>query len=166
MCKFVGLGLSLYMNERGGSAFPSVATLATDLSLAERTVRLHLNEHLHPQGWLHLVERGGRKGDRKRANTWQASTPASLAAVAPDPGISQHAPRHLTTATPAPGAAQVVHELDKELANLVCRECGEAPFTSMQDLEDHQEFECPALRIEDGTFEKAREELRKAGGRG
>ena len=29
-CKLVGLVLSLYMNERGGSAFPSITTLSDD----------------------------------------------------------------------------------------------------------------------------------------
>jgi hypothetical protein len=36
----------------------------------------------------------------------------------------------------------------------------------MHALEDHQEFQCPALADPDGSFEKARAELKKAGGRG
>lgn len=112
MCKLVGLGLSLYMNERGGSAFPSVKRLASDLSIGERTVRLHLNDHLHAQGWLKLVERGGQKGERRKANEWQATTPASPAGVSPQPRQEDPPPRQETAPTPARDAAQVVQELD------------------------------------------------------
>lgn len=167
MCKLVGLGLSLYMNERGGSAFPSIPTLAGDLSVSERTVRHHLNEHLHKQGWLSLVERGGQKGERRRANEWRATTPAGDAGVGDDPGISRRAPRQETTTTPAGGAPQVVHELEKEVegSSLVCRECGDARFPTLDALQDHQDGACPALAA-DGSLTDARQALRRVGGRG
>ena len=142
-CKLVGLALSLYMNERGGSAYPSNATLAADCSLGVSTVRQHLNEHLCPQGWLTLKHRGGQKGDRKMANEWQATTP------------------------PATGS-QVVQELDQEVegVSLVCRECSTTGFTTADALADHVEFDCSAMHAEGGDFATARDALKKAGGRG
>jgi hypothetical protein len=167
-CKLVALALSLYMNERGGSAFPSMAMLAADCSLTHRAVRKHLNEHLHPQGWLILVERGGQKGLRRRANEWQASTPELGSAVGGRPRNEDAAPRNETASTPERGAPQVVHELDHEIVavSLVCRECSRSGFKTMDEIQDHQEFQCPALSDPDGSFEKARAELKKAGGRG
>jgi hypothetical protein len=53
-----------------------------------------------------------------------------------------------------------------ERISLVCRECGQEGLAGMDALEDHQEFQCPALADPDGSFEKARDELKKAGGRG
>jgi len=167
MCKFVALGLSLWMNEAGGSAFPSVNTIARRLSLSPRTVRHHLNEHLHKQGWLRLIERGGRPGDRRKANEWAASTPAGDAGVLAEPRQEDPPPRHLSALTPAGDAAQVVQELDQELPAraVACSACG-------QDLEDldalyaHMDH-CEALAVdEDLTLADARELLRTAGGRG
>ena len=167
-CKLVGLALSLYMNERGGSAFPATETLATDCSLTDRAVRKHLNEHLHPQGWLILVERGGQKGQRKRANEWQASTPERGSAITDAPRNEEAAPRNETTVTPERGSAQVVQELDQEVVgvSLVCRECSATGFTTADALADHVEFDCPAMHAEGGDFATARDALKKAGGRG
>jgi hypothetical protein len=57
--RHVALTLSLHMNERGGSAFPSAPTLARETGLHERTVRTHLNE-LVQLGWLARELRPGR----------------------------------------------------------------------------------------------------------
>lgn len=143
-CKLVGLALSLYMNERGGSAFPSTETLAADCSLTDRAVRKHLNEHLHQQGWLILVERGGQKGQRKRANEWQASTPERGSAIVGLPRNEEAAPRNEVPPTPERGSAQVVQELDHEIvgSRLKCLECGSGPFPTMDALCDHQETAC------------------------
>ena len=137
-CKLVGLVLSLYMNERGGSAFPSVPTLAGDCSLTDRAVRKHLNEHLHVQGWLTLIERGGVKGQRKRANEWQASTPELGAGVEPRPRNEDAAPRNETTETPERGSSQVVQEQVHEVVGAskrICVQCGEVcdDLTAYQD---------------------------------
>lgn len=167
-CKLVGLALSLYMNERGGSAYPSNATLAADCSLGVSTVRQHLNEHLCPQGWLTLKHRGGQKGDRKMANEWQATTPPATGEVGTAPRQDVAGPRQQTASTPPATGPQVVQELDQEVVgvSLVCRECSATGFATADALADHVEFDCPAMHANDGDFATAREALRKAGGRG
>lgn len=137
-CKLVGLVLSLYMNERGGSAFPSVPTLAHDCSLSERSVRQHLNEHLHAQGWLTLIERGGLAGKARRANEWQASTPAGNAGVPDEPRQDVPQPRHLSALTPADGAAQVVQERVHEVVGLKCpNPICDLTFSSIDERDEH-----------------------------
>lgn len=137
-CKLVGLVLSLYMNERGGSAFPSIPRLAGDCSLSNSTVREHLNAHLHVQGWLTLIERGGKAGERRRANAWQATTPPGAGGV----------PHRETAPTPPgddptpPGAgAHLVHELSKEPTQPQSFKCprAECPerFDSIEERDDH-----------------------------
>ena len=69
--RHVGLTLSLYMNERGGSAFPGALRLAGDTGLTERTVRDHLRS-LVESGWLEILTPGG---GRKRANEYAARFP-------------------------------------------------------------------------------------------
>lgn len=153
-CKLVGLVLSLYMNERGGSAFPSIPTLSEDTSLSERAVRKHLNEHLHAQGWLTLIERGGLKDGHARSNHWQASTPAPDSGVGDEPRHEGTRPRHLTTETPERGAPQVVQEQVHEVGlggtGVVCSACGET-FTTADALCDHVESDCPVLNGDDFT---------------
>jgi hypothetical protein len=72
--RHVALTLSLYMNERGGSAFPGAERLAHDTGLSERAVRDHLNGLVHA-GWLVLLHRGG---GRKNANEYGAAIPADI----------------------------------------------------------------------------------------
>ena len=72
--RLVALTLSLYMNEMGGSAFPGAALLAENTGLSVKAVRGHLRG-LVDAGWLVLVERGGLKGERKKANAYQAVIP-------------------------------------------------------------------------------------------
>ncbi len=70
--KLVALALSLWMNERGASAYPGADTLAKDTSLSVRAVRDHL-QGLVDDGWLELVEKGGLKGARRHANVYAAT---------------------------------------------------------------------------------------------
>lgn len=72
--RLVAFALSLHMNERGGSAFPGAALLSSDTGLAESTVREH-RKRLEELGWLELTERGGRQGERRRANAYRATIP-------------------------------------------------------------------------------------------
>lgn len=72
--RHVALALSLYMNERGGSAFPSAGRLSHDTGLSERAVRQHLGG-LRDAGWLVLREQGGLKGETRRANRYEACVP-------------------------------------------------------------------------------------------
>lgn len=72
--RHVALTLALYMNERGGSAYPGPTRIANDTGLHVSTVKERLTE-LERFGWLECVERGGRVGERKRANAWEARIP-------------------------------------------------------------------------------------------
>lgn len=110
-CKLVGLVLSLHMSERGTGAFPSNKTLAEECSLGVSTVREHLNTHLHKQGWLKLVERGGTAGGERRANEWQASTP-SPARGGGSPTGNGRDPRHDSAQSPPASGSQVVPGTD------------------------------------------------------
>lgn len=69
--RHVALTLSVYMSERGDSAFPGAARLARDTGLSERCVRQHLGV-LTAAGWLELTKRGG---GRKCANVYRAAVP-------------------------------------------------------------------------------------------
>lgn len=66
--RHVALALSLWMNERGGSAFPGALRLAHATGMSERSIREHLGT-LVRSGWLDLAQRGG---GRTRANAYQA----------------------------------------------------------------------------------------------
>ena len=110
-CKLVGLALSTYMNESGASAFPSVATLASDCSIDSRTVQRHLNDHLRGT-FLVLVELGGKKGEKRRANEWRATwptTPGSVPPVGADPRQREQRPPAHDATTPGSVPPQVVH---------------------------------------------------------
>lgn len=86
--RHVALTLSMYMSELGDSAHPGAARLARDTKLHVSTVRAALAE-LVAGGWLALVEQGGRKGDRRRANVYAAKVPSlPLPLVQADPSES------------------------------------------------------------------------------
>lgn len=78
--RHVALTLSMHMNERGGSCFPGIDTLAEETGLDARTVQRALRV-LADSGWL-SVERGGGRG---RSNRYTAIVPQR---VADDPRIS------------------------------------------------------------------------------
>jgi Helix-turn-helix domain len=71
--RHVALTLSLHMNERGGSAFPSVGTLAGETGLNERTVQRHL-VNLVEAGWL-IVEERHRENGSQTSNDYTAAVP-------------------------------------------------------------------------------------------
>lgn len=95
--RLVAFTLSLHMNERGGSAFPSVPTLGRESGLSENAVRDHLNA-LVKDGWLQREVGGGR-----RANTYTATTPPGRGGVA-------HAPPQDVGGTPPGGSPEDVKE--------------------------------------------------------
>lgn len=72
--RHVALAMSLYMSERGDSAFPGAKRLAHDTGLTERAVRTLLGD-LAAAGWLELVARGGLKGGKRMANLYRATIP-------------------------------------------------------------------------------------------
>lgn len=104
--RHVALTLALHMNERGGSAFPGAKRLADETGLAVGTVRRVLTE-LVAEGWLELRERGGRRGESRRANVYVASIPHPRLPVTDDDGSSsergqatQDDPSHTMTRNP------------------------------------------------------------------
>jgi hypothetical protein len=64
--------LALHMNTDGGSCFPSIATLAAESGLSERSVQKAIR-HLEDAGWLRVRLGGSPRGGRRRANTYQAT---------------------------------------------------------------------------------------------
>lgn len=149
-CKLVGLVLSLYMNERGGSAFPSNARLADDCSLGVSTVREHLNSHLFAQGWLTLIERGGTEGSQRKANEWQASTPRQLLAPPRQETASPPPANSTTPASNWPPSSPLNKSSEVVGGSLVCSGCGDV-FTTADGLCDHIESDCPVLNDDDFT---------------
>lgn len=69
--RHVALTLSVYMSERGDSAYPGAERLSHDTGLSERAVRTALAT-LVQYGWLELVTKGG---GRKKANEYRALIP-------------------------------------------------------------------------------------------
>jgi hypothetical protein len=73
--KHVAVALSLYMNERGGSAHPGATRLAKDTSLHKTTVLRSLGQ-LEEDGWLVCKVRGSaRAGGARRASEYVARIP-------------------------------------------------------------------------------------------
>jgi hypothetical protein len=73
--RHVALTLSLHMNERGGSCFPSVDTLAIETGLDERTVRRAI-ALLEDKGWLSVTR--SRGGNKNNANRYRAAYPVAV----------------------------------------------------------------------------------------
>lgn len=74
--RLVALTLSLHMNERGGSAFPSRATLALETGLSPRSVSRILRS-LVGDGWLTVEVRFDARG-RQTSSRYVAAVPAGL----------------------------------------------------------------------------------------
>lgn len=73
--RHVLLALSLYMNERGGSAYPGSARLARDTGLHQATVKGHLQTAVQT-GWIEVIRQGGSNlGGRRLASEYVARTP-------------------------------------------------------------------------------------------
>lgn len=75
--RHVALALSLYMNERGGSAHPGAGRLAKETALNVATVREHLAK-LVEDGWLVIAEQGGQRGEKRKANEYVAHVPSGV----------------------------------------------------------------------------------------
>ena len=96
--RHVALALSIYMNERGGSAHPGPALLAKDTGLHISTVKEKLAE-LEERGWLVCISRGGLKGERRIANEYEAAVPiahgdpSSRVTGSSEPGDPSPSPR-------------------------------------------------------------------------
>lgn len=73
--RLVALVLSLHMNERGGSCFPSINTISKESGLDRKTVIRHLAA-LEERGWLEVRHGGSPRGARKESNRYSAVVPA------------------------------------------------------------------------------------------
>lgn len=73
--RHVALTLSLHMNERGGSCFPAIETLAGETGLTYDTVRRHLRI-LRESGWLATEER--RRGEGRGTTVFYSATTPGL----------------------------------------------------------------------------------------
>lgn len=118
--KLVAFGLSLYMSERGDSAYPSNATLSADTSLSERAVREHLGL-LVEGGWLTRDDRTAR-GGRGQTVHYTAVIPAPAAPIenpAPERakgGTSRHERGHLSALKGAGGAPEYAKRATEDSA--------------------------------------------------
>src|SRR6185312_8349654 len=102
--RLVAFTLSLHMNERGGSAFPTVATISRESGLSVRSVQGHL-KNLTEKRWLVLVaETNGRRGREYES----AVPPQNL-----HPAESRTPPPQNLHPTPAESADRTSQELFK-----------------------------------------------------
>lgn len=110
--RHVALTLSLYMSERGDSAFPGAKRLARDTGLTERSVRDQL-ARLTAGGWLQLVEKGGIKGEKRHANQYAARVPET--ALPLDQGTTftreGDSPVNVDAPTPEPHDTQPLNDV-------------------------------------------------------
>jgi biotin operon repressor len=114
VARHVALTLSLHMNERGASCFPSIATLHRETGLSERAVQEALKT-LRDEGWILVKQGGSLAGGRRVANTYRAMFPASYleareADITPVQEVhrSDGAPVQVVPLTGAAGAPQDV----------------------------------------------------------
>lgn len=75
--RHVALALSLHMNEKGGSCFPSVRTLCDETGLSNRAV-IDALRALEGGDWLEVYRRKKGKGGRGWANGYRATVPLSV----------------------------------------------------------------------------------------
>lgn len=76
--RHVLLALSLYMNQRGGSAFPGSARLAHDTGLHVQTVKKAL-QSATAKGWLKVRTKGGSdRGGQRLATVYEAALPVDI----------------------------------------------------------------------------------------
>ena len=122
--KHVALTISLYMNERGGSAFPGGSRLARDTSLDLRTVKRAL-ALLEAEGWLTVVHRGSCvRGGRRTANEYAASQPDrchTTTGVTRPPVSHVHRPVSQMSSTGVTRPPHVVSDDDKKASLVVAQ---------------------------------------------
>lgn len=94
------LALSLYMNERGGSAWPGSTRLAHDTGLHVVTVKRALKAATD-SGWLRVVERGGTPVAGKRhATQYVAHNPVDKYRESEATGSGEYVDRESTAQGP------------------------------------------------------------------
>jgi hypothetical protein len=145
--RHVALTLSIYMSEKGDSAFPGARRLAHDTGLSERAVRKQLGD-LVQAGWLEVVQRGGLRGETRRANAYRARIPH------PGPTDTDVAasPVHLATSTPVPTDhdpgptdTPTIHRTNQEHGPRKRGERIPLPFDVSTEMQEWVQRECPRL---------------------
>lgn len=97
--RHVGLAASLYADPDGPNVRPGAARLADDTGLSTKAVRAALAT-LVDAGWLRLSHRGGRKGQKREANTYTLVIPNGGTRVTHNRGL----PVNVRALTPEPGS--------------------------------------------------------------
>lgn len=129
--RHVALTLSLHMNERGGSCFPSHPTLAAETGYHIDTVRTHLAK-LAADGWLVRVvnRRGSGRGTRVEYEASVPTTGVESSTAQSSGGLNSTAPFHDHWG-PGPSTTGV-HDPSQEDVMSTSRE--EAPLTHFDIL--------------------------------
>lgn len=100
-CRHVLLTLSLHMNERGGSCFPSTGLLASETGLNRATVIRQL-QHARDNGWLVVGQSRGRASNTYTAAIPPADQPSRKATVAQDDSRTEQQSHTATVADDEP----------------------------------------------------------------
>lgn len=138
--RLVGFALSLYINEKTRSAFPSAATLAKDTGLCLRTVRTSLADLVNA-GFLTITHHGGApKGGVRTSNTYLASIPDrcntdTRATETPVQSTTSEEPRPVQSG--AATGATVAHELEvltRSSTELIGEAAEAAPADAKSDI--------------------------------
>jgi hypothetical protein len=118
--RHVGLTLSLHMNERGSSAFPTVRTLTVETGLSDETVRTALNGLVERNYLVKYPPANGR-----RTNEYVATVPAHKQAVVTSPPAPDAAHNLVGAGTQPPGGPGLKRQ-EGELSFANAQESGPA----------------------------------------
>jgi hypothetical protein len=100
--RHVALVLSMHMNDKGGSCWPSISTVARETGLSERCVRASIGELCDKSTWLKVSMGGGRGNPNRYTAVIPNSAPHSVNDV---PGGDES--RHDATRNTAPDDTKV-----------------------------------------------------------
>lgn len=95
--RLVLLTLSLHMNEKGGSCFPSIETLAVETGLGDKAVRVHLATAAQ-EGWI-TRHRHGYGDQRYWRYEYEATVPEKMRSLVPVVPAEDAVPESKTTGT-------------------------------------------------------------------
>lgn len=96
-CRHVLLTVSLHMNERGGSCFPSVGKIAAETGLNRATVIRQL-QHARDNGWLLVGQSRGRASNTYTAVIPPLDQPSRKTTVAENDGRTEQQSQTATVA--------------------------------------------------------------------
>ncbi len=131
----VAYGLSLHMNERGGSAWPALTTIAQETRLGLSTVRRAVRD-LESRGWLRVRMGAGAGGTRGRTNVYEATVPGATEnppAAGEIPGAPATETRPLTTENPPAAGAESVKRASVQVSVVAIAPTETPPAPSLRD---------------------------------